>query len=108
MSRTIAEIQIAGVLANKGTKEILDEVLGAHPGARTSKACVAWYRSHVRNDRGRRYADARGGFRFDEAAKRWEPTLAPADESALTDDATVPAEQVPPAGGGPRRGARQG
>lgn len=47
-TRTKAEIQIHGILAGHDTPTILRAVLAEYPDARTSKACVAWYRSHLR------------------------------------------------------------
>ena len=70
---TIAQIQLAGVLANKDTQTILAEVLEAHPAAKTSKGCVAWYRSHAIHDEGPTYVAARRGLRFDEKSRRWGP-----------------------------------
>ena len=48
--KTIAQIQIDGIKSGLSTKGILEEVLKAYPNARTSKACVAWYRSHLKHD----------------------------------------------------------
>ena len=49
-TRSIAQIQIDGILAGKTNDEILKEVFAAHKGAKTTKACVAWYRTHLKND----------------------------------------------------------
>src|SRR4051812_43375759 len=46
--RTKAEIQIHGILAGLDTRTILDLVEAEYPGTKTTKECVAWYRSHLR------------------------------------------------------------
>ncbi len=46
--RTIADIIRAGIAAGKNTNEILADVKAEHPGANTSAACVAYYRSKAK------------------------------------------------------------
>lgn len=95
-TKSIADIQIAGVLANKGTTEILAEVLAAHPGAGTSKACVAWYRNHVKTDPKPKFAAARAGHTFvpgpDGRTGAWtKDAPAAPDGSAPTEEGAAPA-----------------
>ena len=50
MSKSIAQIQIDGIIAGLTNDQILKEVFKVHKSARTTKACVAWYRTHLKND----------------------------------------------------------
>jgi hypothetical protein len=79
-TRTLAQIQIDGILANRTNDEILAEIFTLHPenskkDKPTSKACVAWYRTHLRNNRKvKLFVDATKGWTFDKGTGRWSRT----------------------------------
>lgn len=83
-TRTLAQIQIDGILANRTNDEILTEIFTLHPenskkDRPTSKACVNWYRTHLRNDRKTRlFVESTRGWTFDPVARRWSRAEPPA------------------------------
>jgi len=65
-------------------EEFLAEIFTLHPENSkkekpTSKQCVAWYRSHLRNDRKTRlFVESTRGWTYDPLARRWSRIEAPA------------------------------
>lgn len=94
-TRTLAQIQIDGILANRTTDEILREIFALHPensrkDRPTSKQCVAWYRSHLRRTaRGARtprlFREAVRGHTYDGATDTWRRAEPPAPVEAIPD-----------------------
>ena len=91
--RSIAQIQVEGIVAGKTTAQILEDVVAAHPGAKTSKFCVAWYRNHLK----------KGDPRVTKHVPR-DPELQAHCEAAR--DESVASILAAAEAGTPRRGAR--
>ncbi len=55
--RTVASVAVKAILAGKGTEAVITAVKRAFPKAKTTPACVAWYRHDLR-EKGERVPDA--------------------------------------------------
>jgi hypothetical protein len=55
--RTIASVAERAILAGKSTEQVIAQVRRAFPKAKTTPACVAWYRHDLR-ERGVKVPDA--------------------------------------------------
>ena len=69
---SVGDVQIECILANLTNQEVLDiiqRIFGKR--VKTTAKCVSWYRSHLKNDKARKFAQYRERFSYDEGSKRW-------------------------------------